>query len=70
MNWHNISHTRPGFSVYEAKMGTRTYVCQKKKGFGLWRLFVKEKDHQPLRTIYAGSTLGECKIKAEEYEDG
>jgi hypothetical protein len=64
MRWSDISHTRPGFRIYQSG----PYLVQKKDGFGLWRLFHKEGD-QALRTIFSAEKLSDCKLHAETYEE-
>lgn len=62
MKWEDISHTRPGFRIYQSG----DYVIQRRNGFGLWRLFIRD---GALRTIFSADKLGDCKVHAETYEE-
>lgn len=69
MQWQNASAENPGRSVYFTDQGPRRYVIQRsRKVATFWRLFVRDTDSEPLRTIYVGQTLKECKAYAEEYD--
>lgn len=71
MNWKNQSAENPGNSVYyaddEEHPGHRYVAIQKRGGTGQWRLAHRYKDDEPLRIIYVGNTLKECKAYADEY---
>lgn len=69
LTWQNVSETRPGYSIWQCQVGDRTYVAQMKAGIGMWRLFVREGEKDPLRTIFIGDKLKDCKERADIYEE-
>ena len=66
MQW--INQTGAEYSVYTTRVGDRTYEIRKKKGFGLWRLFIRETPDVTQRTIFTGDTLKSCKAYTAKYE--
>lgn len=71
LTWSRPEGGNPNDSTYQAQdedhPGT-TYVAKKSKnGTGLWRLAVRGSDSEPLRIIYVGNTLAECREYAEVY---
>lgn len=64
MRWEDVSHSRPGFRIYQSG----DFVVQRKEGFGLWRLFIRE-GSAPLRTIFSANKLSDCQVHAEAYEE-
>lgn len=70
MDWINNSETRPGFTLYDADDPDNAghhYVIQRKNDGGVWRLAKRDNDTQPLRTIYVGTSLEDCKDYADYY---
>jgi hypothetical protein len=71
VNWNNASDENHGFSVYyyddEERPGIRYVIHHKRGGTGLWKLLIRETPDEPLRVIYVGQTMKECKAYAEEY---
>lgn len=71
LDWSRMQDGNPNDSAYQAadndQPGT-TYVAKKSKtGTGLWRLAVRNSETEPLRIIYVGNTLAECREYAEVY---
>lgn len=69
MKWTNESAERPGYSIWQTQVGDRLYQAQMKAGIGIWRLFVRDRETEPLRTIFVGDKLKDCKARAEIYEE-
>ncbi len=65
MKWAVVNE--PDYTVERATVGGKTYEVRAKEGFGVWRLFVREVDGEPNRTIYVGDSMDECKTYAEAY---
>lgn len=66
MNWE--PQDKPGFTLLHCQFGVRLYAIQKKDMGPVWRLFYRNTDDEPLRTIFVGVTLKECTVYAEIYE--
>lgn len=54
-------------AVDEDRPGTTYAIKKSKSGTGLWRLAVRNGETEPLRIIYVGNTLAECREYAEVY---
>lgn len=75
LKWANGSKENPGYSVWHAKPrpGVLYVIRQKKKTATFtptfWRVFARSTEVEPLRTIYMGDTVKECKAFVQEWEE-
>lgn len=77
LKWTNASKDNPGHSVYYAQPDRDPEVMyvirQKRKTKKFtpvgWRVFARTSPSFPLRTIYLGETLKECKAFVEDWEE-
>lgn len=67
MNWEPVT-LRPGYTSWQAQSGDRSYLIQKKDGPSPYRMFFKDHDNNPNRTILVGLTLKECTDYAEVFD--
>ena len=66
MKWVKVPE--PEYTVHQAKVGDRFYEIRSKTGLGVWRLFLREVEKEPLRTIFTGNNVTACKKYATKFE--